>query len=71
MFQYTFNYEQELFKYIIRSNILNKKKDEHKIIKDLINGYSCKEIGEKYNYSERTIQNRRKEIYEKTKKYMI
>ena len=52
------------------SNILNKKKDEHKIFKDLVEGYTCKDISKKRHYSERTIVNRRKDIYEKTRKYM-
>ena len=71
LMQYTYNYEPDLYKYIMCSNILNKKKDEHKILKALVEGYSCKEIGKKYHYCERTIQNRRKDIYIKTKKYMV
>ena len=69
--QYTYNYEPEMYKYILASNILNKKKYEDKIFKQLVMGYSCKEISKKVHYSERTIQNRRKVIYDKTKKYMI
>ena len=69
--QYSYNYEPEFYNYILNSNILNKKKHEDKIFKDLVAGYSCKEIGKKRHYSERTIQNRRKDIYHKTKKYMI
>lgn len=71
LMQYTYNYEPELYNYIMSSNILNYKKDEHKILKELVKGYNCKEIAKKYHYSERTIQNRRKEIYDKTKKYMM
>lgn len=69
-FQYTYNYDPEMYKYILSTNILNRKKDEHKIFKALVRGYNAKEIGERYHYSERTIQNRRKDIYDKTKKYM-
>ena len=47
-----------------------KKKLEDKIFKALVDGYNCKEISKKVHYSERTIQNRRKDIYYKTKKYM-
>ena len=68
---YTYNYQPDLYKYIMSSNILNKHKNEHKILKELVNGYTCKEIGKKLNYSERTIQNRRKDIYLKTKIYMV
>lgn len=70
LYQYTYNYEPEMYKYIMSSNILNKKKDEHKILKDLVDGYTCKDISKKRHYSERTIVNRRKSIYEKTRKYM-
>jgi len=69
--QYTYNYEPEMYKYILSTNILNKKKYEDKIFKALVEGYTCKEIGKKVHFSERTIQNRRKHIYYKTKKYMI
>lgn len=68
--QYTYNYEPEMYKYILSSNILNKKKDEHKIFKALVQGYSAKEIGRKYHYCESTIWNRRRDIYKKTRKYM-
>lgn len=68
---YTYCYEPELYKFILGSNILNKKKHEHLIFKDLVAGYSCTEISNKRHYSERTIHNRRKDIYTKTKKYMI
>lgn len=68
---YTYNYEPEFYTFILSSNILNKKKNEHQIFKDLVDGYSCKEISKKRHYSERTIHNRRKDIYYKTKKYMV
>ena len=70
LMQYTYNYEPEMYNYILASNILNKKKNEHKIFKALVDGYNCKEIGKKYHYSEATICNRRRDIYNKTKKYM-
>ena len=69
-FQYTYNFEPEMYAYILSTNILNKKKGEDKIFKALVSGYNAKEIGDKYYFSERTIQNRRRDIYEKTKKYM-
>lgn len=69
--QYSYNYEPEMYRYILASNLLNKRKGEDKIFKRLVEGYSCKEIGDKVHYSERTIQNRRRDIYLKTKKYMI
>lgn len=71
LMQFTYNYEPEIYKYILSSNILNKKKNEDKIFKELVAGYNCKEISDKYHYSESTIRNRRRDIYHKTKKYMI
>lgn len=68
---YTYAFEPEMYKYILSTNILNKKKDEHKIFKSLVAGYSAKEIGKRYHYAESTIWNRRRDIYNKTKKYMI
>lgn len=70
LMQYTYNYEPEMYNFILASNILNKKKQEDKIFKALVDGYNVKEISEKYHYSRATILNRRKEIYDKTKKYM-
>lgn len=70
-FQYTYNYEPEMYKYILSTNILNKKKDEDKIFKELVAGYGIKEISKKFHYCEKTIINRRKDIYYKTKKYMV
>lgn len=68
---YTYNFDPEMYKYILTTNILNKKKDEDRIFKALVSGWSAKEIGERYHYCESTIWNRRREIYNKTKKYMI
>ena len=71
LFEYTYNFEPEMYKYILSTNILNRKKDEDKIFKALVRGYTAKEIGKRYHYSESTIWNRRRDIYNKTKKYMI
>ena len=67
---YKYTFEPEMYKYILSTNILNRKKDEHKIFKELVKGYTAKEIAIKYNYCESTIWNRRRDIYRKTKKYM-
>lgn len=69
-FQYSFNYEPEMYKYILSTNILNKKKDEHKIFQALVQGYNSEEISKKFHYCQSTIWNRRRDIYKKTKKYM-
>ena len=69
-FQYTYNFEPEMYKYILSTNILNKKKHEDKIFKALVYGYTAKDISKRYHYAESTIWNRRRDIYNKTKKYM-
>ena len=71
LIHYTYNYEPEMYKYILSSNILNRKKNEHKIFIKLVQGYNCEEISKSCHYSVRTIHNRRRDIYLKTKKYMI
>lgn len=53
LMQYTYNYEPEMYKYILSSNILNKKKYEDKIFKELVKGYNCKDYK---NYGERGIK---------------
>ena len=68
--QYTYNYDPEMYNYILASNLLNKKKNEHKIFKALVEGYNCEQISKKYHYCVGTICNRRRDIYHKTKKYM-
>ena len=70
LMQYTYNFEPEMYKYILSSNILNKKKEEDKIFKALVDGYNSKEISEKYHYCQSTIWNRRRDIYNKTKPFM-
>lgn len=71
LMQYTYNYEPEMYKYILQSNILNKKKHEDRIFKALVKGYNSEEIAKRYHYCQSTIWNRRREIYHKTKKYML
>ena len=71
LYEYRYYYEPEVYDYIMSSRILDKKKHENLILKELIKGKTCKEIGKKYNYSERTIQDRRRDIYNKTKNLMI
>lgn len=68
--EYTYNFEPEMYKYILTTNILNKQKHEDKIFKALVHGYKAKEIGKRFHYCESTIWNRRRDIYNKTKKYM-
>lgn len=68
-FEYKFKYNS-----ITRDIILNDKylltKQERNILDLTLQGYSIKEISNELSYSERTIQRRRKSIYEKTLQYM-
>ena len=47
------------------------EKRQSKIFKALVDGYTCEEISKKYHYSTSTICNRRRDIYNKTLKYMM
>lgn len=67
--QYSYNYEQKEYDYIMSSVILNQK--EKKCFEYLIKGLSCKEIADLLNISERTVQNRRKSIYSKLEEAKI
>lgn len=70
-FQYTYNYKPAIYDYIMRDLILNDNKQEKKILELLVKGKTCDQIAQEVGYSERTIQRRRKDIYEKTKDLMV
>lgn len=63
--QYNFNYTYSERKYILSLKILNESKKEDKIFVELTKGHNCKTIAQKFNLSERTIQNRRRDITKK------
>lgn len=67
-FEYYFDYQKEAYDYIMASRILRNRDKE--ILKDLVDGKKVRELAIDYNCSERTICNRRKEIFEKTKYLM-
>lgn len=69
-FQYTYNYKPGVYDFIMRDLILNEEKKEKKILELIMKGKTCNQIAQEVGYSERTIQSRRKSIYEKTKDYM-
>ena len=69
--QYTFKYKPAIYDYIMKDIIWNEEKKEKEILSLLVKGKTCVQIGLATNYSERTIQQRRKDIYEKTKDLMI
>ena len=66
--EYYFDFTNEAYNYIMASNILRTR--DKKILTDLVNGIKTKEIAINNNCSYRTICQRRKEIFEKTKCFM-
>lgn len=69
--RYTFKYKPAIYNYIMNDNILNERNHEKDILELLVKGYTCEEIGEQIGYSYRTIQRRRRSIYNKTRDLMI
>ena len=69
-FQYSYNYKPGVYDFIMRDLILNEEKKEKQILELIKKGKTCYQIAQEVGYSERTIQSRRKSIYEKTKDYM-
>ncbi len=70
-FEYRFKYKNAIYDLLMNSDILDDRKLEKQILKELVNGKTCLEIGNTFGYSDRTIQRRRKSIYEKTKDLMF
>lgn len=66
--EYYYDYSKEAYNYIMSSKILRNR--DKIILKELIDGKKVKEIASDHKCSYRTICNRRKEIFEKTKMYM-
>lgn len=69
--QYTYNYKPAIYDYIMRDMILNEEKKEKKILELLVKGKTCYQIANEVGYSERTVQRRRKDIYDKTRDLMF
>ena len=68
---FTYKYRPAIYEYIMKDFILNENKREKDILALLVKGKTCSQIANEIGYSERTIQRRRKDIYEKTKDLMI
>ena len=68
---YTFEFKPGIREYVLRELYFNERKKEKEILDRLTRGQTCLEIGDDLGYSERTIQRRRKTLYEKTKDYML
>lgn len=68
---YKFKYHEYTIEHIMKSPyILNNERKEKEILKLILKGFNCMQIADKVGYSERTIQNRRKDIYNKTLHFM-
>lgn len=68
---YTFKYNEYMLERILKSSyILNNERKEKDILKLILKGKSCSQIADLIGYSERTIQSRRKDIYDKTLQFM-
>lgn len=70
-YKYEFKFKPQIYEYIKKDRILDEYKNEPKILDMIIKGYPCNKIGDKLGYSTRTVQRRKREIYEKTKDLMF
>lgn len=68
---YYFDMPQETYDFIIQKGILKESKKERTILDLCLQGKSIKEIMVKTGYSRRTINYRKKEIYQRIKKYFF
>ena len=66
--EYYFDYSKEALEYILSSRMLRNR--DKNILLQLVDGKKVKEIAFENDCSYRTICNRRKEIFEKTKQFM-
>ena len=66
--EYYFDYTRDALNYIMSSKILRNRDKE--ILLQLVAGKKIKEIAYDNHCSYRTICNRRKEIFEKTRQFM-
>ena len=68
---YYFDMSQEMYDFIIRKGILKESKKEKTILDLCLQGDSLKQIMVKTGYSIRTINYRKKDIYDKIGKYFF
>ena len=67
---YYFDMPEETYNYIIKKGLLKESKKEKTILDLCLQGESIKSIMIKTGYSPRTINYRKKELYEKLSKYI-
>jgi len=68
---YYFDMPQETYDFIIKKGLLKESKKEKTILDLCLQGKSIKEIIVKTGYSQRTVNYRKKDIYEKVSKYFF
>ena len=66
---YYFDMTQKAYDYIMASNILKESKKEKTILNLCLDGKSIKEISNEVKMSDRTINRRKKDIYDKINIY--
>lgn len=68
---YYFDMPQETYDFIVRKGILKESKKEKTILDLCLQGNSLKQIMIKTGYSMRTINYRKRDIFEKINKYFF
>lgn len=68
---YYFDMPKEAYDYIVRSGMLRESKKEKTILDLCLKGESLKEICAETGYSTRTVNYRKKDIFDKVSKYFF
>lgn len=68
---YYYDMPQETYNFIIKKGLLRESRKERTILDLCLEGNSIKEIMIKTGYSTRTINYRKKEIFDKVSKYIF
>lgn len=69
-FEYKFEFKPEIQAILMKKLHFDKYKQEKKILQLLFNGYTCNQIGNAMGCSTRTVERRRKVLYNKIKTYL-
>ena len=69
-FEYKFKFKPEIQALLMKKLHFDKYKQEKKILQLLFNGYTCNQIGKAMGCSARTVERRRKVLYNKIKTYL-
>ena len=68
---YYFDMPDETYEFILKKGLLKESKKEKTILDLCLQGNSIKEIMVKTGYSSRTINYRKKDIFDKIKRYIF